>query len=187
MKNALILASRSDLRQAMYDALMNCDFQDVIVTDRVAQAREALPSCDIIYINLPLEGQDALRFLAELTKLSRLAVVVLARENQLDALEKALEDTQVFILGKPTNKAIIAASVNAAYSLARRMARAHEREEALKRKLDDIKLLDRAKYCLMSYLGMTEPQAHRYIQKQAMDSRITPREVSEEILKTYEY
>ena len=34
--------------------------------------------------------------------------------------------------------------------------------------------------------GMTEPQAHRYIEKQAMDLRITRREVAEGIISTYE-
>ncbi|MFR2970394.1 MAG: ANTAR domain-containing response regulator, partial [Christensenellaceae bacterium] len=93
----------------------------------------------------------------------------------------------VFILSKPTTKAVITASVRAARSLTRRIAHAHEVQNQLRTKLEDIKLLNRAKSCLISYLGMTEPQAHRYIQKHAMDARITPREVSEEILKTYEY
>ena len=188
MKKALIVAAHGELRQAIYEALMNCDFDDVIVTDRVDFAREQISECEIVYINFPLSGnQDALRFLAELTKKPNLSIVALAREISTAALEEALEDTQVFILSKPTTKAVITASVRAARSLTRRIAHAHEVQNQLRTKLEDIKLLNRAKSCLISYLGMTEPQAHRYIQKHAMDARITPREVSEEILKTYEY
>lgn len=52
--------------------------------------------------------------------------------------------------------------------------------------MDDIKIIYRAKLCLMGYLDMTEEQAHRYIQKQAMDMRISPRQVAENLIRTYE-
>ena len=40
---------------------------------------------------------------------------------------------------------------------------------------------------LIQYLSMTESQAHRYIEKQAMDMRLPKRAVAESILNTYEY
>ena len=43
--------------------------------------------------------------------------------------------------------------------------------------------MDRAKCVLIEYLKMTESEAHRFIEKQAMDMRITKREVAERILK----
>ena len=46
--------------------------------------------------------------------------------------------------------------------------------------------MDRAKCVLIQYLNMTETQAHRYIEKQAMDLRTTRRQIAEGILKTYE-
>ena len=49
-----------------------------------------------------------------------------------------------------------------------------------------MRLIDRAKCVLIQYLTMTEPQAHRYIEKQAMDTRTTRREVAQQILRTYE-
>ena len=56
----------------------------------------------------------------------------------------------------------------------------------LQQKIQEIRMVDRAKCALIQYLHMSEPDAHRYIEKQAMDLRITRREVAEEILKTYE-
>jgi len=73
------------------------------------------------------------------------------------------------------------------------MAASHKRITGLKneniklqKKIEDIRLIDRAKCVLIQYLNMTEPQAHRYIEKQAMDMRITRAEVAQGILKTYE-
>ncbi|MPN53777.1 hypothetical protein SDC9_201443 [bioreactor metagenome] len=47
-------------------------------------------------------------------------------------------------------------------------------------------MIDRAKMLLISHLAFSEAQAHRYIEKQAMDMRATKRAIAEEILKTYE-
>ena len=38
----------------------------------------------------------------------------------------------------------------------------------------------------MKYLKFTEPQAHRYIEKQAMNNRQTRREAAQKIIDTYE-
>lgn len=51
---------------------------------------------------------------------------------------------------------------------------------------EEKRLIDRAKRTLMRYLGFTEPQAHRYIEKHAMDLRVTRTEVARGVLKIYE-
>ena len=56
----------------------------------------------------------------------------------------------------------------------------------LQEKIEEMRLVDRAKSTLVEYLGFTEAEAHRYLEKQAMDMRMTRREVAEEILRTYE-
>ena len=49
----------------------------------------------------------------------------------------------------------------------------------------EIKIVNRAKLLLISELQMDESQAHRYIEKQAMDRCVTRKVVAEEIIKTY--
>lgn len=51
---------------------------------------------------------------------------------------------------------------------------------------EEKQLIKRAKRALMTYLGFTEPQAHRYIEKHAMDLRIQKVDVARGILKIYE-
>ena len=52
----------------------------------------------------------------------------------------------------------------------------------LQSKIEEIRLVDRAKCALIQYLSMTEEQAHHFIEKQAMDRCVTRRTVAEEIL-----
>ena len=66
------------------------------------------------------------------------------------------------------------------------MRRLCDENSKLTQKIEDVRIIDRAKCLLISYLKVNEQEAHRYIEKQAMDMRITRREVAEGILKTYE-
>ena len=58
--------------------------------------------------------------------------------------------------------------------------------QKLQDKLEEIRLINRAKCVLIQYLNMTEQQAHRYIEKQSMDLRQSRVVTAESILKTYE-
>ena len=49
----------------------------------------------------------------------------------------------------------------------------------------DIRIINRAKLLLVQHLQMTETEAHKYIEKQAMDRCVTKRAVAEQILSTY--
>ena len=57
--------------------------------------------------------------------------------------------------------------------------------QTLEEKIEEIRLVNRAKWLLIECLGMTEPEAHRYIEKQSMDQRISKREAAEAVIKTY--
>ena len=49
----------------------------------------------------------------------------------------------------------------------------------------EIRIVNKAKWLLISELKMSEADAHRYIEKQAMDQCITKRSIAEDIIKTY--
>ena len=49
-----------------------------------------------------------------------------------------------------------------------------------------MKIINRAKFLLISCLNMSETQAHRYLEKQAMDLRISKLQVAKQVIQTYE-
>ena len=51
--------------------------------------------------------------------------------------------------------------------------------------MEEIRIVNRAKWLLIGELKLDEPEAHRYIEKQAMDRCVSKRVVAEEIIKTY--
>lgn len=66
-----------------------------------------------------------------------------------------------------------------------RLRKLEVKTSSIEDKMKEIPLVNRAKWILIDELKMTEADAHRYIEKQAMDNCITRREVSENIIKTY--
>ena len=60
-----------------------------------------------------------------------------------------------------------------------------QKTATLEEKMQEIRLVNHAKWVLIEQLKMTEEQAHKYIEKQAMDRCITRRAVAENILSTY--
>ena len=88
---------------------------------------------------------------------------------------------------KPLNKLMLINVINS-YIICRRQFNPIVNEnEKLKEKINDIRLIDRAKLTLIQYLKMSEEESHKYIEKQAMDLRITKVDVAKNILKIYEY
>ena len=51
--------------------------------------------------------------------------------------------------------------------------------------MEEIRIVNRAKCLLISELKMTESEAHRYIEKNAMDNCIPKRKAAENIIKIY--
>jgi response regulator NasT len=62
----------------------------------------------------------------------------------------------------------------------------HTENEKLHKKIEEIKIIDKAKWVLIENLGMDEQQAHRYMEKQAMDQRKSRYAVALSLLKTYQ-
>jgi len=141
---------------------------------------------DIIIINSPLADEPGEKLAGTLCKTTASGVLLVVKAEKVSEIEDRVADEGVFVLAKPLNKPMFLAAIRFVRASWMRISALRAKEENLKKQLEDIKLIERAKYCLIQYLGMTEPQAHRHIEKQAMDMRRSKRQIAEDILKTYE-
>ena len=66
-----------------------------------------------------------------------------------------------------------------------RLRKAEKKTLSIEEKMEEIRIVNRAKWILIRELKLDEPETHRYIEKQAMDRCISKRIVAEEIIKTY--
>lgn len=80
----------------------------------------------------------------------------------------------------------LAAVLPSLLATAERLRTLRDKTSSLQQRLDDSRIVARAKLLLISRLGMSEGDAHRYIEKTAMDSCLSRRGVAEGIIRTYE-
>ena len=97
-----------------------------------------------------------------------------------------MEDFGVLVVDKPINRLLLSQAVRLTIATGKRIRGFKQESIKLKTQIDEMRLVERAKYVLMQYLKLSEPQAHRFIVKQAMDMRLTKAQVAENVLKTYE-
>jgi response regulator NasT len=69
-------------------------------------------------------------------------------------------------------------------SVRERLRRTEEKQISVEKKIEEMRLVNRAKWLLIERLHMTEADAHEYIRRQAMDRRVTQRDAAEDITRT---
>ena len=67
-----------------------------------------------------------------------------------------------------------------------RMLTVNEENEKLRHIVEDMKIINRAKLLLITCLNMTEQEAHRYLEKQAMDMRMSKMQIAMQVINSYE-
>ena len=169
--------------------LLPRDQYDAIAVARSGnEARRMLifDSYDLVIINTPLPDEFGSELAIEMASDSARGVVLLVRSELFDEVGFAVETAGVLTVEKPLARALFYQALRLAAAMHERLLAVQNENRTLQNRIEEIRAVDRAKCALIEYLGMNEAQAHRYIEKQAMDMRITRRAVAEGILKTYE-
>jgi AmiR/NasT family two-component response regulator len=109
-------------------------------------------------------------------------VVILTAFSQRDVVERARAAGAMAYLVKRFQKSDLVPAIEIALSRYQEIAALESEVAGLTDRLETRKAVERAKGTLMTTYGMTEPQAFKWIQRTAMDHRMTMREVAERIL-----
>ena len=188
MENALIV-SCTDKGTAFFTEILNAAAIDQItVLQSCAEARRLLMErdYDLIIINAPLRDESGESFARHIAAKGTSQVILVVKNEYFDEVSAVCENYGILTVSKPVNNTIFWSALALAKSSLNRMKRMQTENAQLKQKIEDIRIIDRAKCILISYMNINEQEAHRFIEKQAMDMRSTKREIAEEILKTYE-
>ena len=142
-------------------------------------------SADIVIINAPLRDEFGTQLAQNLAD-DNLAVILLVPGESYDQVCYKVEDDGVLTLGKPLSGQTLQTAIRLATALRAKLQKLDKKNQALQEKMQDIRTVNRAKWLLMEQLRMTENEAHYYIEKQAMDMRLSRREVAENIIRSYD-
>lgn len=150
-----------------------------------AQRKILERSYDLIIINTPLPDDFGVKFAIDVTSSTPSVVMLFVRSDLYPAVYSKICDYGVFSARKPVSPQFIVQSLDWLKATRERLRRMESKTLTLEEKMQEIKIVNRAKWALINSLGMTEADAHRYIEKQAMDRCVTRREIAEDVLSTY--
>ena len=163
------------------------DYWPVSTVGSVGQARRRLADTefDIVLINTPLPDDFGMQLAIDICSTSGAGVLLLVKNDHYNDVYAKVVGYGVIALSKPTSRQMVAQNLRILCATRERMRRMQEKQATVEEKIKEIRLVNRAKWLLIECLRMTETEAHRYIEKQAMDLRISKREAAENIIKTY--
>jgi response regulator NasT len=143
-------------------------------------AEQLRPDLVILDVKMPvLDGIAA----AERIAGRRIApVVMLTAFSQRDLVERARDAGAMAYLVKPFSQSDLAPAIEMAVSRFRELAALESEVADLQERLETRKAVERAKNVLQRDLGLTEPDAFRWIQKTAMDLRLSMRQVADGVI-----
>ena len=188
MKSALLISHSDDSIASVKELLDAEMLSQIVIMHSCGEARRALVErdFDLILINAPLRDETGESLSIDIASKGMSQVMLIVKNEYYDEISARTENYGVLTLTKPINKSIFWATLKLARAAYNRLLRVNSENIKLKQRIEDIKIVDRAKYILFSHYKMSEAEAHRYIEKQAMDMRVSRREIAENILKTYE-
>ena len=186
--NVLIVSSREQSIPSFISLLRSEGCRSVGAVKNAAQAKMACSDREfsVIIINTPLSDEfgDSLAF--DLLRSTGSSVMLIVKNELEHKIEQKLLPCGGYVIGKPLDKTVLHKALNFIEASANRMISLQKENYKLHKKVEDSRIINRAKCILMEYLSMSESQAHRYIEKQAMDLRLTKVEVAKNLLSTYD-
>ncbi|MCI8497414.1 MAG: ANTAR domain-containing protein [Clostridiales bacterium] len=188
MDRVLLACSTEKIGGSLTEFLKSAGYLSVTVAGSGSEARRLIAEgdYDLIVVNAPLSDEFGHELSLMVTESTSSGVILLVKAEIADDVSARVESEGVLVLPKPIVRAMFYQALRFVTASRQRILGLKKENDKLQHKIEEIRLVDRAKCVLIQVLKLTEQQAHRYIEKQAMDRRCTRGEVAEEVLKTYE-
>lgn len=183
----LIVSASEQFTQAARDLLPPTDYYPVERARNAGEARRRLPEAafDIVLIQTPLRDEFGSRLAIDVCQSSGAGVLLLVKRELYDDVYAEVMEQGVMVLPVPASAQTVSQTLRILCAARERLRRMEEKQASVEEKIEEIRLVNRAKWLLIERLQMTEAEAHRYIEKQAMDLRLSRKEVAENIIHTY--
>lgn len=163
-------------------------FEPLLTAPTASEAKRAMLArrFDIAVIDTPLPDEFGIRLAADLSENDAAGILMLVKAEQYEpTYAKALE-YGIMALQKPVNPETLLQTLGLLSAMTVKFRKITERVDDLQAKMDEIKLINRAKLLLVEKLRMTESEAHHYIEKRAMDRCVKRAQVAQNIIRTYD-
>ena len=183
----LVAGANEKLGESIAALLPKSEYEAPLFAASVGEIRRlALDSTmDLVVLNTPLKDEFGTRLALDLADYN-IGVLLMVQSDVYDQVCYKVEDYGVLTLAKPISRQSFYTAIKLLTAMRAKILRMEKKNQALQEKMLDIRTINRAKWLLITNLQMTEDEAHYHIEKKAMNTRLSRREVAEEIIRTYD-
>ncbi|MDL2220050.1 ANTAR domain-containing protein [Eubacteriales bacterium OttesenSCG-928-N14] len=188
MNSALIVSHTSTGVEALLEVLARLSIAEIDTAKTAGETRRlyAYRGFDLCIIHAPLPDESGTDLAIELAKRGITQVLLIVQANRLDEISHQVEDAGVAAIAKPLQMDALWSALKLLSACHHRMQLLYDENAKLYRTIDDMRYLNRAKLLLMEKKKMGEAEAHRHIEKLAMDRRISKRDAAMFVIKSLE-
>ncbi len=161
-----------------------------VISDCAKTLREArMALCDLPYtllvIDNPLSDGSAREFAIESSRRDELDIILLVNPAIAERVAIGLEKYGIYVIAKPVTESEFTVMIRNIRVARRKLEDIRSRCRKLNRRLEEERRLTKAKCLLALNEGMEEEEGHRYLEKKAMDCRITLLDAASEVIVKY--
>ena len=180
----LVVSASEKFNETIQKLLPKNRYNPVIVVCDAGEAHRIMleRSFDIVMINSPLPDEFGTRLASDVCGQSGAGVMLLVKAEHYEDISARLTPMGIFTISKPAYAQFILQSMQLLCGTRERLRMMEKKAATFEEKMSEIRIVNRAKLLLISEKNLTETQAHRYIEKQAMDRCMTKKAIAEEII-----
>ena len=185
--SVLVVSAAEKLNQGIVSLFHEAGYEDIRLLSNAASARREWTrrSYDFVVINTPLPDESGVRLAVSLSDAKDTIILLLLRSETADEITEKVCRSGIFTLPKPFSRQTFSRACSWMQSAREKLRMLEKKTLSLEEKMEEIRLVNHAKWLLISTLSMTEADAHHHIEKQAMNRGMSKREIAEEIIGMY--
>ncbi|AWE42358.1 MULTISPECIES: response regulator [unclassified Actinobaculum] len=181
---ALVVEDEALIRLDIVETLEDAGYE---VVGQAGDGETAIELADelepeLIVMDVKMPGMDGITAADRILQDRRCAIVMLTAFSQSELVERARDAGAMAYVVKPFTPAELIPAVEIAVSRSQEIEALEGEVASLTEQFETRKRVDRAKGLLQARMGLTEPEAFRWIQKTSMDRRLTMREVADAVI-----
>ena len=159
----------------------------LVTADGLDEAERKLAQLDpaLVVWQCDAPGLPALRQCVRLAEGSEAVFLLLVRPGTYEAVWQFVQAAGICVMSWPAPQEVFRQTLRNLLLLKKSLRAMQEKTDQLQSQLQDMKRIQKAKSLLMNQLGMSEANAHRWIEKAAMDRCVKKREIAETIIRMY--
>ncbi|WP_303857498.1 ANTAR domain-containing response regulator [Aminicella lysinilytica] len=184
---AMIVSAGEKTEKSLSPILSSDGFTRTVTVSTAGTARKLVADSmvDLAIINSPLPDDFGTQLALDLAE-RNISVLIFVNRDISDQVASKVEPAGVVVLAKPVSRPELIQSIKILKVMRSKLRSLEERAVTVETKMKEISLVNRAKWLLIDRLKMSEEEAHRYIEKSAMDDCVSKSVIAQGIIKTYD-